>query len=136
MIRLATAPYKRFAVSSIELRRPGPSFTYDTVQTFRRRYPQRALYFIIGADTVMELPTWHRYRELIQEVRFVVVSRPGHRLKPLSEFPCRFVLLPIPGLKVSSSAVRKKLARGIRTIHDLPRRVAAYIHRRRLYHRS
>lgn len=133
MVKLAVKTYKRFAVSSIEMRRPGLSFTYDTVQAMRRRFPRRTLYFLIGADTIVELKTWYRYRALLKQIQFVVVSRPGYALQPLHGFRKRFTPLPVRGLKASSTEVRARLARGQRSVPELPPRVAAYIRRQGLY---
>jgi nicotinate-nucleotide adenylyltransferase len=119
-------------VSRIELERPGPSYTYDTVRVMRRRHPGRRLYFIVGADLVREMPTWHKYRQLVGFVEFAVVARPGFPLRPIRGLSSRFHLLKVRGLGVSSRGLREALARGGRP-RGLPARVARYISARGLY---
>lgn len=133
MVRLAVGKRSRFQVSTIEMRRKGPSFTIDTVRALSRRFPSRGLFFIIGADTVAEIPTWHRYREIIKLVRFAVVRRPGHRWAPLAGHARNFTLVPSRGLAYSSRRLRAQLARGQKYPAGLPRPVARYIARKGLY---
>ena len=132
MVKLAVGRRAGMAVSAIEMRRPGPSYTIDTVRTFRRRFPGRPLYFIVGADTVRDIPNWHRWRDLIRTVRFVAVSRPGFTLTSLRGYAGRFLLLPCRGYRVSSAELRARLVHGVRA-PELPPKVAAYIRRHRLY---
>jgi nicotinate-nucleotide adenylyltransferase len=132
MVKLAVGRRPGMAVSAIEMRRPGPSYTIDTVRAFRRRFPGRPLYFIVGADTVQDIPNWHRWRDLIRTVRFVAVSRPGFTLASLPGYADRFLLLPCRGYRVSSAGLRTRLVRGGRA-PELPPKVAAYIKRHRLY---
>lgn len=81
MIRRAVAGCPGFEVSDVELNRSGPSYTIDTVEFFRRTLPQSSeLYFILGIDAFLEIDTWKSFRELLQRVPLVVVSRPGSGL--------------------------------------------------------
>jgi len=132
MVRLAIAGHRRFRASPVELKRPGPSFTYDTVRLMRRQFPGRELFFIVGADLVRDIPTWHRYRDLVRAVRFAVVARPGFPLRALRGLGDRFRLLRVRGLAVSSRSLRAALRRKARP-RGLPPAVAAYIRRRGLY---
>jgi len=133
MVRLTASGRPRFQVSRVELRRQGPSFTFDTVRAMRRRHPGRDFAFIVGADTVREIPTWHRWRDLLKAVPFIVISRPGYRLRPLRGFESRFRLVPIRGLRLSSSGLRKRLRRGRGVGNSLAPRVRAYIRGAGLY---
>ena len=133
MVRLATDGRRRFRVSPVELSRRGPSFTFDTVRAMRRHHSGRELVFIVGADTVREIPTWHRWRDLLKEVPFVVVTRPGYRLRPLRGFESRFILVPVRGLRLSSSWLRDRLRHGRPVARALAPRVRAYIRRAGLY---
>lgn len=78
MTELATKPYPYFEVTDIELRRSGVSYTYDTVMELKKQYPEYGLYFIVGADAVPMLNTWHKIRELLSEVTFIAADRPGY----------------------------------------------------------
>lgn len=131
MTRLLAGGHPGLTVSRMELRRRGPSFTVTTLRALRRRH--RDLVFIIGADTVPELPTWHRWREVLGLARIAAVTRPGHRLRPLRGFESRFTLVPVRGLAISSSRLRATLARGRNPGPALPRPILRYIRRRGLY---
>lgn len=135
MVRLAIRGRRRFSASPLELRRRGPSFTYDTVRAMSRRLPGRPLSFIVGADTVAEIPTWHRWRDLLRAARFVVVARPGYRLRPLRGAGDRFDLVRVRGLRISSTRIRATLRHGRPVGRDLTPPVRAYIRRTGLYRR-
>jgi nicotinate-nucleotide adenylyltransferase len=107
------------------------SYSIGTIEKVRRTASiQDGLYFLIGADAFAEISTWHRWREVIKQVEFIVVTRPGAhyeipegaRVHPLAQ-----MLMP-----VSSSEIRAALARGARPL-ELPIRVYEYIKANRLY---
>ena len=77
MLCLAIADEPRFSALTIELDRPGTSYTLDTVRELRAQHPADTFVFIIGADTLGELHTWHKPLELLELVRFVTLARPG-----------------------------------------------------------
>jgi nicotinate-nucleotide adenylyltransferase len=77
MIRLAIEDYGGFVLSDVELKRPGPSYTIDTVEIFRRRYGAGCeLYWLLGLDAFLEIHTWKSYRKLLQTISFIVMARP------------------------------------------------------------
>lgn len=133
MVRLLVAGRPGLTVSRVELDRRGPSYTLDTIRAMRRRHPGRELFFIVGADSVREIPTWHRWREVLRAVRFAVVARPGARLAPLAGHRRRFVLVRARGADVSASRLRARLRAGRPVGRDLPAPVRAHIRRRDLY---
>ena len=75
MLHAAVADEPAFEVDALELDRPGPSYTFDTVAALRARLPDAQLHYLIGADNVPELHTWHRADELRALARFVVFGR-------------------------------------------------------------
>jgi len=78
MIRLAIADCPALAVSDIELQRPGPSYTIDTVGQFLNRDgADDRFVFIVGIDAFLEMDGWHRYQELFKAIAMVVITRPG-----------------------------------------------------------
>src|SRR5579875_3130009 len=115
MTLLATASNPAFTCSRLEIDRPGLSYTIDTLRHFRREFPDLdALYFITGADAILEILTWHNSEELVEEFLFIAVTRPGFRLERLKEIvDARFLkcvsFLPIPGLEISSTSLRKRV---------------------------
>jgi len=81
MLELALSKYPNYQPDDCEIVRKKASYTYDTIQFFRDQYPEYALCLIIGADSFINLHTWHRYQELIEQVHIVVMSRPGYSLE-------------------------------------------------------
>ena len=142
MVELAVADNPRFEASDIELRRGGVSYTIDTILELRRKRPADRLHFIIGADTIPELASWHRIDELVRLVRFLTGSRPGQqpRWEPLeAKLPQQAVdeirggVIATTPIGISSSAIRHRMREG-RTIRYLvPRAVEEYAVRHKLY---
>ena len=139
MTRLATASNPCFSASRLELDRPGVSYTIDTLRAFHRLYPQlKALYFITGADAVLEILTWHEHEQLARECRFIAVTRPGFVLERLekiadAEFLKSVSFLPIPGLEISSTDLRNRVRQSRSIKYLTPEPVEAYIGQHGLY---
>lgn len=131
MARLAVRGIRRLAVSDIEFRRRGTSYTIDTLRALRRKYPHAELFLIIGGDMAERLPQWRKWREIARLVTFAVVARPGSRIQmPLG---CRFVRLQFTPVDVSATEIRRRVRAG-RSIDKLVApAVARYIRRHRLY---
>jgi nicotinate-nucleotide adenylyltransferase len=139
MTLLATGANPYFSCDRVEIERPGVSYTIETIRYFRERFPGLdALYFITGADAILEILTWHAYEELTQECRFIAVTRPGFVLDHLAEiadaqFLARVSFLPIPGLDISSTDLRRRVREGRGIRYMTPDTVQNYIARRGLY---
>ena len=140
MSLLATASNREFSCSRVEIDRPGPSFTIDTLRHFRQEYPDLdALYFITGADAILEILTWHESERLVDECLFIAVTRPGFVLERLREIVAdsRFLqhvsFLPIPGLEISSTDLRRRVRSGRSIKYLTPEPVEDYIRRQNLY---
>ncbi len=85
MARLALKDYPSLQVSDVEIRRPGQSYTYDTVQQFKAGLPQNGrLFFILGMDAFLEINTWKAFNRLFDEAAFIVMSRPQDDAEPFS----------------------------------------------------
>jgi len=82
MLRLAIADEPRFQALSIEFDRPGTSYTLDTITALQEQHPGQSFVFIIGADTLPELHTWHQPLEILKRIRIVSLARPGFTPKP------------------------------------------------------
>jgi nicotinate-nucleotide adenylyltransferase len=130
MAELAAAGDTRFAVSRLE-EGAARSYSIDTVEKVRAKLaPDDNLFFLIGADAFAEIETWHRWKELIASIVFIVVSRPGHRYRiPEGARVERLETLDLP---VSSSEIRAALASGKRP-EEIPEAVLEYIYRNGLY---
>lgn len=106
MVKLATAGYKDFAVSSIESERKGTAYSIDTVKALQKEMGAVAeFYFIVGLDAFLEIKTWKNADELLTLCNFIVITRPGHRFADLKG-------VDIPSLKKAASADLEKLDRG------------------------
>ena len=119
MCELATADNPRLAASGLELERPPPSYTLDTIAEVRRRYPDWELTIIVGADLAEELEEWRAIEELLAEVRMVVVERPGTTPRDLGDLaaslgadPSRLLRHRTAGPEISSTDIRARIAAG------------------------
>jgi len=139
MTLLATASNPNFVCSRVEIDRPGPSFAIDTVRQIRRDHPGLdELYFITGADAILQILTWHDYENLIRECRFIAATRPGFQLDHLAEavdpdFLNVVTFLPIPGFDISSTEIRRRVREGRAIKYLVPDAVETYIAEKRLY---
>ncbi|MCX7725720.1 MAG: nicotinate-nucleotide adenylyltransferase [Chitinispirillaceae bacterium] len=110
------------------------SYTFYTLQEISFQNPKKELYFIIGADNLPEIPTWHRYKEILQMVTLCVTERPPFKpeIPPeLKEAKIKF--FPSPYLGISSSLIRQYIAKGYSCKYLLPEGVREYIINKRLY---
>ncbi len=136
MALVATISDDRLDVSRIEIDRPAPTYTCDTLRELLAQpaYVDAELFFITGADALAGLPTWREYPSLLELATFVGVTRAGHELD--AQLPTgggAIKLLPIPEVDVSSTVIRRRLADGL-PIDDLtPSEVVRYIRKRGLY---
>ena len=136
MARLATASHPRFEAWDAELRRPGPSYTVETVAALLSERPSDSFVLVVGADTWPEMTTWREPQRLLSLVEVAVVDRPGYDgPAPGVPFPgARGVTRVLgPSLPISATTIRE-LARQGRSVRFLvPDAVADYILERRLY---
>jgi len=144
MTVLATIANPYFTVSRFELElAPGTvSYTIDTVRYFHEYFRNKCrLYFITGADAILEILTWKDYRELLSICTFIAVTRPGYGLDKLTEtiagscpeaLPA-IHLLEIPAVAISSTLIRRRVAEGKSVKYMAPESVAQYIVKSGLY---
>lgn len=144
MVKLAIEPEPAFEFSDFDLTREGPSYTIDTVAHFRNRFGADVeLCWIIGADSLVELPAWHRVRELVDECRIVTAVRPGWTrieweklLPPLSDDQLTRLqdgVVETPMIEISSSDIRQRVRQGRSCRYLVPDRVHAYVDTHHLY---
>ncbi|MEM7357586.1 MAG: nicotinate (nicotinamide) nucleotide adenylyltransferase [Pseudomonadota bacterium] len=81
MLRLALSDYSRYYADDTEIKRQEKSWTIDTVMEFEERFPGHPLALIIGGDSLLRIPTWHRAEELVARINLIVMARPGYELK-------------------------------------------------------
>jgi len=139
MTLLATASNRYFACSRVEIDRPGLSYSIDTIRHFRAEYPDlEHLYFITGADAILQILTWHDYQKVLHECEFIAVTRPGFHVEEHPEFVGSSLaqhvsFLPIPGLDISSTMIRNRLATGHTIKYLTTETVVNYLLREKLY---
>ena len=140
MTRLAVADERCLTVSRIDLDRPGPCYSVDTVRLLQEAWgPEVRIHFLIGMDSLADLPTWYQPRRLLELCQVVAVGRPGYKVD-LAEMNERFagarpiVLLEhVPPVDVSSTEIRRRVAAGCSIEGLVPPAVAAYIEAHGLY---
>lgn len=143
MTRLAIAGNPLFELCPIEMERPGPSYTIDSVDELERLYPgDITLYLLMAADSLAQIDTWREPDRLLQRIEWIVGPRPGDDLPDREKLVARFGdnasrihLLDGPSLDVSSTALRQRVADGQPIRYLVPRGVEELIAERRLYRR-
>lgn len=135
---LAIAGNEYFQVSRVEIDRPGRSFAIDTVNYFRQEYSGAEIFFIVGADSINDVLTWHRGAELFELCHFIAASRPGFDLEEARQklSPAqleRVTILEVPGLHIASRELRNRVREGRPIRYLTPDVVVEEIARKNLY---
>jgi nicotinate-nucleotide adenylyltransferase len=133
LVQAAVQDADGLVVDGREVDREGPTFTADTLAEIRAEEPEAELFFILGEDAAGALPDWERIEDAFALARFVVVTRPGNAAPDRSLLPGPVIHLEIPQLRVSSTELRDRFARGGATRWLVPPAVDAEVRRRGLY---
>ena len=153
MTKLGIEDVDYFKISDVEEKREGPSYTYDTVQYFREKYPESLIYWMIGTDTIPELKTWYKIEDLVNECKFLIAERNPYKYyagknEKLFDFieehtktfikdgvTNHFVPLVNSILEISSTDIRKRVKNcEYQTIRFfIPDQVEQYIYDNNLY---
>ncbi len=142
MTSLAVMSNPAFYVSSVEMDSEGPTYTIDTVRHFScDEHGPPELFFITGADAILDIFTWKDYEELLRLCTFIAVSRPGYSLEKFREtldkhcpgMKNKVHLLEIPALAVSSTFIRERVTLGKTIKYLTPEPVEQYIRKHGLY---
>lgn len=144
MVRLAIANEPSFKLSTMEIERPGPSYTVDTMAELGSQIGAGdKLYFILGWDNLIQLPQWHEPSRLVKLCRLVPVPRVGQPSPDLDSLEAAvpglsqsIIMLDTPQIGISSSEIRDRVARGLSIHHLVPEPVERYIKQHRLYVRG
>jgi nicotinate-nucleotide adenylyltransferase len=139
MCRLATAKDERLAVSRLELDRPGPSYTADTLRAIHESAPGDDLTFIVGGDMAHSLPSWREPEAVLELATLAIAGRSGtgrtdieQRLEPLAG-PDRIRFFDMPRIDISSSDIRRRVRDGRPIRYLVPEDVVRYIGTEGLY---
>ncbi len=141
MLARATRGRPGYHLSRLEVARPGPSYTRDSLAQVREKLaPEDELYFILSWQTLAELPRWYQPAEVIRLCRLAVAPRPGASRpdlavleKALPGISNRVVWLEMPPRDISATGIRRRAARGENLTGLVPPAVAAYIREQGLY---
>jgi nicotinate-nucleotide adenylyltransferase len=146
MLELAIANNPHFSISRVDLDRPGPSYTVETLRLLRQQWGQQtAIYFLIGWDSLEDLLTWHDPAGVLEQLSYLVaVRRPGYNEESeyrdslearLPGIKQRLLVVSAPQLEISSTDLRTRIAEGRPIKYQLPESVEQYIEQYRLYQR-
>ncbi len=146
MLQLALVPFPQFQLLDLELQRPGPSYTIDSVRVLHQRFEVEKksvqLHLILGEDTLPHLSLWKEIEELIQLAPPLIGSRRGEHsftMPPLSPQALDTLaqgITPIPLMEISSTVIRERLSQQKTCRHLVPANVLDYIEAHRLYSRT
>jgi nicotinate-nucleotide adenylyltransferase len=156
MLRLAIEGVPYFDASDVELARSGPSYTIETLRYFQDHFGEDStIHFVVGQDAFSEITTWKSFRQLFATAHFIVMARPGARLKSLEGFIrtniskdyqydgrsnlyshpewCSIFCLNVTHLDISATRIRETIRRGRSIRFLVPPQVEAFIKRKGLY---
>jgi nicotinate-nucleotide adenylyltransferase len=141
MLELAVAGHDRFRVDRRELDRADPCYTVETLAALHSEDASRELFFLMGADSLHDFPTWREPQRIVELAHLAVVNRRGEPLPDLKSlrdilgegFASRLQIVTIPGNDVSSSDIRRRAGEGQSIRYMTPRAVECYIETHGLY---
>ncbi len=126
MLTAAIARENGFSASRLEIDRPPPSYSIDTVEQLRAARPDTEFFFLIGEDNLPQLPSWHRFEELRRLVRFVVLDRSGTTVE--ERYP-----VVRKKIDISATTIRNRIASDQSIRYLVPEAVEQIIRRENLY---
>jgi nicotinate-nucleotide adenylyltransferase len=141
MLELAIAGHDRFRIDRCELDRADPCYTFETLSALHADDPARELFFLLGADSLVDFPAWREPRRIVELARLAVVNRgeaPPPDLDPLRSvlgqgLESRIQIVTTPGVNISSSDIRRRVREAKSIRYMTPRAVECYIQMHGLY---
>lgn len=141
IVELAIADNAAFELSPVDLERPGPHYSVDTIRLIREQHNVAAddCLFLIGGDSLQDLPSWHKPEEIIGLCRLGVAHRPGFGpdvAELAQQFPrleSRLDWIEMPLIEISGTEIRERVKNGQSVRYQTPDEVIAYIEKNRLY---
>lgn len=139
MVKLAIEDYREFSISDYEIEKQGLSFTYETLEHFKR--DDRELFFITGADCLMNIEKWREVEKIFSICTFVVFLRGGFDKEKLKEqkkiieekYNGNIVILELKELEISSTDIRERIRDNKRIDFFVPPKVREFIESKHLY---
>ncbi len=140
MVKLAIEDNPYFAVSDLEIRRKGRSYTVETLRYLKKLYgPSHILYFISGTDTIHDLPQWYKPEEILSLCRFVGATRPDGTqaiddiIAYFGDLGKHILKLTVPTMQISSTELRHRIRDGLSVRYMMPKPVVKYIEAHGVY---
>jgi nicotinate-nucleotide adenylyltransferase len=119
LVEAALAPDITFDLSRVEIDRPGPHYAADTIELLQQEYPDAGIYYLIGGDSLHDLPTWHEPQRFLGQIAGLgVMRRPGDYINPtvleraLPGIDHKLLMIHAPLMEISSSELRQRIASG------------------------
>lgn len=139
MLRCALESNPHFEISTVDMDRAGLSYTSESLVILNRQYPDSEILFLMGQDSLRDLPTWHEPNEIARQARLGVALRPGVNVDLdaiISAVPAaadRIDLVPVPLIQISSREIRTRIKNGEPITYHVPQAVREHILKRGLY---
>ncbi|HEY7400726.1 MAG TPA: nicotinate-nucleotide adenylyltransferase [Actinomycetota bacterium] len=138
MTVIATASNPKFSVSRMEVDRDGPTYTVDTLRSLHEEQGAgTTLFFISGADAILEILQWREPEELFDLAHFIAATRPGYDLAHFEEgataLASEVTVMHVPALAISSTDIRARIAGGHPIRYLVPEGVKSYVEKAGLY---
>lgn len=142
MLELAVKDIPGFFVSDIELKRPSPSYTIDTIKEMQTAYPEHSFFLLCGEDSLLRFLEWKEPLEIIRRIRLLIGSRyPSELVKRMptlgfnEELTCAVLkgITPTRQLEISATDIRERLKKRLYCGHLVPGKVLDYIYQNQLY---
>ena len=133
MVRLAVKTNKAFACSDIEIKQKGTSYTYRTVESFHKTFPEARLILLIGADNFGEFGSWKYPERICDKASLVVMSRPVEVKTVGTQFADVAKFVDVPAIEISATEIRSRIKKGKSIRYLIPENVYRYIMEHDIY---
>jgi nicotinate-nucleotide adenylyltransferase len=139
MLNSAISANPRFVLSDVDMARPGPHYTVDTLRILQEQYPSADFYFLLGGDSLRDMPSWYAPEGIIAQARLAVMGRQGSNIdldgleSRLPGIIDRLVFVDAPAIGISATDLRERLRVGQSIRYLVPEAVRLYIEEHRLY---
>ncbi len=137
MVDLAIKGNPRFEASDVDIKRAGPTYTVDTLKALKVKLGKgTTLSLIMGADSVAELPGWHKVKDLLSMCTILAFSRPGIKIVAAPEIKHKIKWIDAPQVEISATDIRDRVKAGKNISYLVPERVKDHIKKRGLYQKN
>jgi nicotinate-nucleotide adenylyltransferase len=140
MVEIAIQDDEAFTLSSVDINRPGPHYTLDTIKLLKQEYPDQALFYLMGGDSLHDLPNWYKAVEFVENLDGIgVMRRPGDEIDlsslllalPNLEGKLNFVTAPL--LEISADQIRRRVRQNRSYRYYLLPKIYEYIYKNKVY---